>query len=380
MVRLESVIRHQFRYRYATTLIIGKPLKNVSNLTITHRMIAHVNDPNRILIIRPSALGDVCRSVPILTSLRGAFPNASIDWLVQDSFADAVRNHPDLNEAIPFPRREFGRQAKRFNFRPAVRWLKSMREREYDVVFDCQGLLRSGVISRATRAPRRVADSNAREFSWLGANERHAVPKTLHTVDRMLSLLERSGIEPVCDMTLHAPHEDRERVASDPELAGKRIAVVAPTSRWAAKRWPVDRFAQVVRELGTMMDAVVIVGAPDERDQCRELTEMASKSNVIIDRVGSTGVGSLMAIIEAAQIVIANDSAALHMAVGFDRPIVALFGPTRVEHVGPYEHDDDVLQHVEPSDKFEHKNDSEVAMMHRIEVDEVLEAVRSRLP
>src|SRR5690606_15024653 len=60
----------------------------------------------RILIIRPSALGDVCRSVPVLTSLRGAFPDARIDWLVQTEFADAVRAHPDLSNVVPFARRD----------------------------------------------------------------------------------------------------------------------------------------------------------------------------------------------------------------------------------------------------------------------------------
>ena len=67
--------------------------------------------PQRILIIRPSALGDVCRSVPVLCSLRGAFPAARIDWLVQDTFADAVSAHPALSNIVTFERARFGRWA-----------------------------------------------------------------------------------------------------------------------------------------------------------------------------------------------------------------------------------------------------------------------------
>lgn len=342
-------------------------------------MNAPVDDPDRILIIRPSALGDVCRSVPVLVSLRHAYPHAAIDWVVQDAFVDAVRSHPDLHRVIAFPRRSLGKQAKRGRIGPTLRWLSTLRQREYDLVVDCQGLLRSGIMSRATKGSRRIADRNAREFGWLGANERYRIPADLHTVDRMLSLIEQAGIEPVRDMTLHAPHEDRERVASDPELAGRRFAVIAPTSRWASKRWPIDRFAQIAHELTTHLDAVVIVGSPSEREQCRDLIAMAEHNDAIIDRVGSTSIGSLMAIIEACQIIIANDSAALHMAVGFDRPIVALYGPTRVDRVGPYGRESDVIQHIRPKDHFAHKDDAQVAMMERIEVAEVLDAIEQRL-
>ncbi len=65
--------------------------------------------PKRVLIIRPSALGDVCRTVPVLVSLRTAFPEAAIDWVVQEEFTDAVSGHPGLTEVIPFPRRRLAR-------------------------------------------------------------------------------------------------------------------------------------------------------------------------------------------------------------------------------------------------------------------------------
>ncbi len=343
-------------------------------------MNAPVDDPDRILIIRPSALGDVCRSVPVLVSLRQRFPLAAIDWVVQDAFVDAIRSHPDLHEEIAFPRRSLGKQAKRGNIGPALRWLSDLKQREYDLVVDCQGLLRSGIMARATRASRRIADRNAREFSWLGANECHRIPTQLHTVERMLSLLDQAGIEPVRDMTLYTPREDRERIASDPELAGKRFAVIAPTSRWASKRWPIDRFAQVAQELITSLDAVVLVGSPSDREQCRELISVAQHNDAIIDRVGSTSVGSLMAIIEACQLIVANDSAALHMAVGFSCPIVALYGPTRIDLVGPYGRESDVIQHARSTDRFRHKDHTQVEMMERIEVGEVLDAIESRLP
>ena len=86
-----------------------------------------------------------------------------------------------------------------------------------------------------------------------------------------------------------------------------------------------------------------------------------------------------MAIIEGAQLVIANDSAALHMAVGFDRPLIALYGPTRVGRVGPYSRQADVIQHVTPDDRIDHKDAANVALMERITTGEVIERIDERL-
>ena len=338
-----------------------------------------MDNPDRILIIRPSALGDVCRTVPVLVSLRRAYPSATIDWLVQDSFMDAVRGHPDLTEAVVFPRRALARSAGRGLLLPSLRWLGELKRRRYDLVIDCQGLARSGVFAWATRAPSRVGYSDARELGWLGVNKRHRVDGARHAVDRMLSLVESIGVEPVVDLRLHPPPEDRERVAADRELAGAGYAVIAPTSRWPAKRWPIDRFIEIAGALSARGLGVAVVGSSGEREQCRALLNAAKTNDAIIDRVGRTSVGTLMAIIDGARLVIANDSAALHMAVGFDRPLVALYGPTRIECVGPYGRQADVIQHVSHDDRINHKIAANVALMERITTSEVIERIDERL-
>lgn len=340
-----------------------------------------VTAPARILLIRPSALGDVCRSVPVLASLKHAWPDAEIDWLVQDSFVDAVRAHPMLRRAVPFPRRELGRALKQGRVGELRRWLSGLRRERYDLVVDAQGLFRSGFIARASGAPRRVGHRAARELAWLFYTDRERGSAPRHTVDRMLGLVAALGVEPVKDMRLFAPAEDREAVVEDERSAG-RFAVLAPTSRWAGKQWPAERFEAVARRLldADAVDRVLVVGGPGERGQCGPLLARAAQDRRVVDLVGRTSVGRLMAIVERGAIVVGNDSAALHMAVGFDRPIVALFGPTRIDLVGPYGRAGDVLQAVEPGDRFDHKdarNGRE--MMERISTDSVVEACLERL-
>jgi len=345
-------------------------------------------EPERILIVRPSALGDVCRTVPVLVSLRRRYPAARIDWIVRDVLVDAVRAHPALDEVVPFPRDEFTRLMRRGRFRPVLAWLNNLRRRRYDLVLDAQGLARSGIFAWVTRAQRRIGYARAPELAWLAYTIRVRAPASAHTVDRMLELARAGGAEPVTDLALHAPPEDRDVVEREFGPAFAPI-VLAPTSAWPGKRWPIERFATLAERLletGGDGSTVALVGAPHEREQCRPLLELAERRARVLDLIGRTSIGRLMALIERARLVVANDSAALHMAAGFGRPLIALFGPTDIARVGPYGREGDAMQRLEPDDPLPHdrprlyRNESVGrALMERITVDEVFEAALSRL-
>lgn len=337
--------------------------------------------PERVLLIRPSALGDVCRSVPVLASLRAAWPEARIDWLVNEAFAPAIAAHPALTEALPFARHAFGAWWNPANAPAFFRWLGGLRRRRYDLVIDCQGLARSAMMTAATRAPVRVGYANAPEGAWLAYNHRKRVDRSLHAVDRMLKLLDPIGVPPVRDMRLYA--DESSRAAIDRRLGplGDRLAVVAPTSRWPGKRWPEDRFADLTLALlgRGLADRVAVVGAPGEESQCPQLIALAARDDRVINLVGSCSVGELLAVIERSCLVIANDSAALHIAVGFDRPIVALYGPTDVSRVGPYERDHTVVQRIRAGDRLDHKSADNVELMRRITLDDAIGAAEQAM-
>jgi lipopolysaccharide heptosyltransferase I len=310
-------------------------------------------------------------------SLKRAFPEATVDWMVQDSFAQAIEAHPDLGQVVPFPRKQLGRFMRTGRIDRVLRWMRSVRRNNYDLVVDAQGLLRSGLIARAAGARVRVGYANAQEGAGVLYNRRFHIDRDLHAVDRMLALIEAAGVEPIADMRLYSSASARtEAEALCPEPA----VVIAPTSRWAAKRWPIDRFADLTaRLLDTGPGPIAIVGGPGEEDQCAPLIERFANDRRVLNLVGRTRIGVLMAVIERARVVVANDSAALHMAVGFGRPTVALFGPTEVARVGPYQRDTDVIQHLQPGDTLDHKTAGNVRLMERIGVEEVAAMVNQRL-
>ena len=334
-------------------------------------------DVSRILIVRPSALGDVCRTVPCLVSLRRAYPRAKIDWLVRREFAPAVACHPMLDAVVAFDRRGGARS-----------WLalsRDLRRRGYDMVFDLQGLARSAWFTWATRAAVRVGPSDAREMGWLAYNARVKLDPAqhVHAVDRMMAVVCSQGAEPVVDMRLYVdPADDQWR---EQRLGGEPYAVLAPTSRWASKNWPLERYAEVGRRLlAARADwRIVVLASPSEHAAVRPLVEALPTDRVLCP---TTSVGQMLAMIKGAQYLLANDSAALHAAVGFDRPFTAIFGPTDPAKVGPYGHGADVLtpeHHVPPAELGAYRRPSSTKnvsqAINSISVDRVWSHACSRL-
>jgi heptosyltransferase I len=285
--------------------------------------------PQRLLIVRPSALGDVARTVPVLVSLKRRWPDAKIDWLVHEGFIDAIVHHPDLHEAVPFPRQQLKRSPAQ-----VLPYMRKLRQRQYEGVYDLQGLARSGWLAWSTRAPRRVGPADARELGWLAYTHRVAVePQVVHTVDRMLAVLRGDGIEPVCDLRLYPGPADRQwadEFLRSQALSNRPFVVVAPGAKWLSKCWPTERFDAVIEALGM---PAVIVGASSERAIAGALLREGR-----VDLIGGTTVGRLMAVIEQSALVLANDSAPLHLAVGLGQRCVGIFGPTDPGRVGPYQY------------------------------------------
>ena len=147
--------------------------------------------PSRILVVKPSSLGDVIHAVPAVNLLRRRFPNAHLAWLVNDTLASLLRNCPFLDEVIPFPRDRFGRPSQWGEFR---RFLHGLRRQQFDLVVDLQGLFRSGLIAWGTRAPRRLGMSDAREGARLFYTEVARVPR-IHAVDRCLVAARHLGCD-----------------------------------------------------------------------------------------------------------------------------------------------------------------------------------------
>ncbi|MGA6826596.1 lipopolysaccharide heptosyltransferase II [Nitrospira sp. NS4] len=296
-------------------------------------------DFRRILLIKPSSLGDIIHALPALSALRRRFPQAHITWLVKREWAQIVEGHPDLNEVI----------AADLRWPSWPRLVARLRRAQYDLVIDLQGLLRSGLLTQLTGASVRIGFAAGREGSrWcytdrvvLAGSESLAwrlIP--VHAVDRNLALVAHVGADVTRprfvfpDLT----QEDRRvtQMLGDHGIRpGDRMIAVAPVDRHRVRSWPLERFAEAAAQLAALWQVkVVVLGTSGQREIVQPFVRRMSSG--VVDLVGKTTIRELAAMLRRATLLLANDSAPLHLASALGVPVVGLFGPTSVVRARPY--------------------------------------------
>jgi heptosyltransferase I len=289
--------------------------------------------PSRILIIKPSALGDIVHALPVLALLRSHFPAAHIAWLVSTAFQGIIAGHPHLSDVIPYRGRNF-REVGNSPGAVLGEILSlpfHLRRMNFDTVLDLQGLARSAVLTFATGAPRRIGFREAREAAPLAYT--HRVPQRAqgrHAVERYLDLLEPLGLPrgPVQFTFPSAPGDADE--LSDLLDTGRPFALLVPGTQWDTKKWPASRYLALAglirKELGL---TIVAAGTGEEEGLCARLEPE-------VNLAGRLPLRLLPALIRSATVTITNDSGPMHIAAALGRPLVSLFGPTNPDLTGPY--------------------------------------------
>jgi lipopolysaccharide heptosyltransferase I len=289
----------------------------------------------RIALIKPSALGDIVHSLPVLTALRGRYPDAHITWVVNRGYEPLLRGHPDLNATLPFDRTAGGIIRTLFGYR---RFLRQLRQQAFDLVIDLQGLFRSAVMVAACRRARRVGLSTAREGAPWSYTD--VVPvadfNAIHAVDRYWLIAEAFGAG-AGPKRFRVPIPDAAREwAADTLLGSPRPWLVfGAGSRWVTKRWLPEHFAALARQADQQFHGtVVLVGSSDEQSVSRSVAEQLTGS--VRDLTGRTTLPQLAALLQQADVMVANDTGPLHLAAALGRPVVAPYTCTRVLLNGPY--------------------------------------------
>jgi len=304
----------------------------------------------RILLIKPSSLGDVIHALPVLSGLRRKFPQARIDWLISTSLASLLEGHRDVTDLVLFDRKRLGRLATSPRAAGAfVTFVRTLREKQYDLVIDLQGLFRSGFFAWASGAPVRLGFAHVREGASLFYT--HTGPELdpdTHAVDRNWQLAQCVGLEdapPRFDLQLAEPDRAAARrlLTEHGWNEPNRMIAVLPGARWETKLWSPQRFAQVIDGLHRGgLGRCVMLGGESELDRCRDVAEACEDPPM--DLCGLTPLRTLAAMIDRADVTLCHDSGPMHMAVALDRPLVCLIGPTNPNRTGPYGRPESVVR------------------------------------
>jgi heptosyltransferase I len=305
--------------------------------------------PEKILIVRLSAIGDVVHVLPALRLLRSHFPESKISWLVEDKAGDILTDYPDIDDVIVFPRKKWRGEIlkikKNLNILSDIlSFYKKLRKEQYDLVIDFQGNLKSGIMNLITGSANRIGFGRGycKEFSYL-STQYHAHPpgKKIHRIAKNLSLLKELGLETRFQRPeLPVSKTDEEYISRfintniNPSLP---IIIIHPgTSRFGAyKQWPMLYYALLADLiLETYKVNIIFSWGPDEFGIVKEIIKNMKRK--AIPACETESIKQLIELIRRSSLFIGGDTGPLHIASILDIPVVGIYGPKDPEIYGPY--------------------------------------------
>jgi heptosyltransferase-1 len=332
----------------------------------------------KVLIVRIGAMGDVIHALPAVAALRAARPEWKIDWVVDSRWApllvdDDGRGPVVSRVHLAETKLWTGSPLSPATLRSVLGLRRVLRAERYDLAVDMQGTLRSAVIGWMSGAKELVGYDDPREAMAARLYARRIVRRGAHVVEQGAALLGEAASVELAPATVELPREAWAESWASELVDGRRVCVLSAGAGWGAKRWPVERFGELARQLREMGFAVV-VNAPREDDVVATAVIAASEGAAEMAVCNMSG---LIALVRRAAVVVGGDSGPVHLAAALGVPVVALFGPTDPARNGPWG-SGPVRVLRDASSVTSYKRNAETdAGLARISVDEVVEAVRA---
>lgn len=282
----------------------------------------------KILIIKPSSLGDIIHGLPVLHALSLRYPEARLHWVVAKGFAGILEGHPLIHrlwiidkDAWKKPRNLPGTCSELKKLR------KDLREEKFDLVIDLQGLFRSAMIGLFTGCGQRVGFEDAREGAKFSYRYRVRTGRELHAVEKNLRFAEFIGC------SREEPAFPLPPLGEVPPLVKdmRNYAVIAPSAGTPVKRWPAEYFGRLASLLPVPS---VIVGGRSDSALGEEVARLSRSRALCL--AGKTTLKELAAIIRGSKFLVTSDSGPMHLAAALNIPVLAIFGPTSPLRTGPF--------------------------------------------
>jgi lipopolysaccharide heptosyltransferase I len=294
----------------------------------------------RILLVKPSALGDVVHSLPVVATLHRRYPMVLLDWLVEEEAAPLVQGHPAVTEVVVSGRRRWLRRLRRpSEIRATLRemgtFLGALRRRRYDAVLDLQGLFKSALYLLATGAPIRVGLADGREGAPWVLTHRVPVPaQPVHAVDRYLALAAAvDAQEIVREFTIPIQPHDLTVAENLLAICPRPRVVLHPAARWPTKLWEAKRWRRLAATLAAEGASVILTGSTADEAVAGEIAQ--GMQPPLRSLVGRLSLKQLAAVLQSVDLMVTVDSGPMHIAAAMETPVLALFGPTDPTRTGP---------------------------------------------
>jgi heptosyltransferase I len=289
--------------------------------------------PQRICLVRLSALGDVCLAVPVLRTLRRAFPHAEITWVIGRAAYSLVHGLPGFHFVV------LDKLAGGRGYWAAWR---ELRRHSFDALLAMQASFRAHLLYPAIRAPIRIGfdPSRSRDLHGLFVNRR-IISRREHLLDSFFQFAESLGAtERVLEWNLPVSKADMEFAS---EELGKRAEcwlAVNPAASKPERTWSAERYARVCDQAMSRWNCgVVLTGgaAVWERGLAARIQARLQNRERIVNLVGRTTPKQLVAVLARARALLAPDTGPVHLATAVGTPVLGLYAVMTSRLSGPYQ-------------------------------------------
>jgi heptosyltransferase I len=300
--------------------------------------------------VKPSSLGDVVHTLPVVRAIKRCYPSCYVGWIVQRPFHEILSAERAIDEIIPIhiPSTSDPLAGRGTYWRATAATLRVLRElrtrfreKPYDVVLDLHASFRSGLIGLTNPNSVKIGFADAKELNTRFQD--YVIdpgPERIHAVDKNLAFAEYLGCPVVPeDFRLVVDPRAQERVHSflleGGVQEGDRIVYANSTARWETKFWTIEGWAELADLLvGRSKAAVVFAGSAADVPYIEQITgRMKGRALVAAGKLNLAEAAALMA---RSDVYVGVDSGPMHVAAFVGIPVGALFGPTEPEKVGPY--------------------------------------------
>jgi heptosyltransferase-1 len=310
---------------------------------------AAARDPESLLVVRLGAMGDIIHTLPALTALRNAFPNARVGWIVEERWAQLLcaQNSPRSGPCSPArPLVDFVHVVNTKAWRKSLlsretqrqisSALREVRALKYEIAVDFQGALKSAFVARCSGARTVFGLDHPRETPARILYSRRIATTKLHVIEQYHSLAEGVAGKPLPVPVIELPCDGQAEADITRKLLElnkeRPFVIITPATGWGAKQWPPERYGAVANALATDgLIPLVNCGPGEELLAQAVLAASNGKAHLI-----SCSLAELIALTRRARLFIGGDTGPLHLAAALQVPVVALFGPTDPARNGPY--------------------------------------------
>ncbi|RME63484.1 MAG: glycosyltransferase family 9 protein, partial [Nitrospirae bacterium] len=285
-----------------------------------------------ILIVKLSSIGDVAMATVVLDGLKRVHPDAHVTWVVEPCCKDVIDGNGFVQKTIVWDKKGWVHNLRRFrlfNLAKEIRnFLVQLRQAQYDLAIDLQGLLKSGIITRLSGAKRRIG-LNSKEGSrifmtetFYADDDKRIASEYKQTVERFFHCKEplKMWIALKDDAVNKRNHLLAEMKISD-------YLVFCPFSSRPQKNWPMERWAELSVVLQNEFSLpVLILGGPEDRETAQRTVELSGRG--LYSLAGQLSLAESIAFVAGAKAVAGVDTGLTHIAAGLERPTVVIFGST----------------------------------------------------